>query len=223
MEHFHRDIPGWFTFPRLYRRAVENSPSDGTLVEVGSWMGKSVIYLAVEAVNSNTEQRIFAVDTWGDHVAVTTGETFDGEATYQSYLEHVTPVAHRIETLRMRSTDAAATFEDSSCDFVFIDASHEYRDVRGDLAAWYPKVRPGGVLAGHDYHWPGVSRAVRDFATANGLKRPRKTELCWVMEKGRESRTRRQRLSDLLYWPWDAAYLLAGRLRYRHLVRRRRN
>ena len=223
MEHFHQEVPGWFSFPRLYRRAVENSPSDGTLVEVGSWMGKSVIYLAVEAVNAKTEQRIVAVDTWGDHVAVTSGETFDGEATYQSYLENIAPVADRIETLRMRSTDAAATFEDSSCDFVFIDASHKYEDVLDDLEAWYPKVKDGGVLAGHDVHWPGVARALREFVSANDLERPRKTELCWVIEKGRESRTRPQRLSDLLYWPWDAAYLVAGRLRYRYLDHRRRN
>ncbi|MFM9042561.1 MAG: class I SAM-dependent methyltransferase, partial [bacterium] len=160
---------------------------------------------------------------WEDHETATSAETFDGEETYRRYCENIAPVADRIETRRMTSLEAAAEFADDSCDFVFIDASHEYREVRDDLAAWYPKVRSGGVLAGHDYHWPGVSRAVRDFATANGLKRPRKTELCWVMEKGRESRTRRQRLSDLLYWPWDAAYLLAGRLRYRHLVRRRRN
>jgi predicted alpha/beta hydrolase family esterase len=47
-------------------------------------------------------------------------------------------------------------------DFVFIDADHKYESVKADIAAWLPKVRPGGHIAGHDYHsdWPGVQKAV---------------------------------------------------------------
>lgn len=48
------------------------------------------------------------------------------------------------------SVDAARGFEDGSLDFVFIDADHREASVRADIAAWRPKVRPGGVLSGHD-------------------------------------------------------------------------
>ena len=52
---------------------------------------------------------------------------------------------------------------DGDLDWVFIDANHNYDYVRADIAAWTPKVRPGGIIAGHDYldrdGW-GVIRAV---------------------------------------------------------------
>jgi lipopolysaccharide biosynthesis glycosyltransferase len=42
-------------------------------------------------------------------------------------------------------------FEDSSLDFVYIDARHDYDSVLKDIKLWYPKVRKGGIIAGHDY------------------------------------------------------------------------
>jgi glycosyltransferase involved in cell wall biosynthesis len=51
-------------------------------------------------------------------------------------------------------------------DFVYLDADHSYEGVAADLRAWYPKIREGGVIAGHDYghtHFPGVQRAVDEF------------------------------------------------------------
>jgi len=50
-----------------------------------------------------------------------------------------------------KSFSAATLFEDSSLDFVYIDANHKYDFVKADLNAWYPKVRTGGIIAGHDY------------------------------------------------------------------------
>lgn len=186
-------------------------------------MGKSICFLAVEAAKVGKQPRIVAVDTWADHQTVTTGETFEGEETYRRFLANIEPVSDRIEVRRESSLEAAESFDDASCDFVFIDASHEYEDVRDDLVAWYPKVKSGGVLAGHDYHWPGVSRAVKEFTAANGLQRPRKTELCWVIEVGTESRTRQQRLADLFTAPFQHLLSLVSRVRYERMVRRRRS
>ena len=53
--------------------------------------------------------------------------------------------------VRKSSVEAAAQFEDASIDFVFIDARHTYDAVMEDLEAWWPKVRPGGIVAGEDY------------------------------------------------------------------------
>ena len=50
------------------------------------------------------------------------------------------------------SLDAAAEFENESLDFVYIDANHSLPWIMDDLCAWYPKVRKGGVVSGHDYH-----------------------------------------------------------------------
>lgn len=53
--------------------------------------------------------------------------------------------------LRGDSLTIAAQFADESLDFVYIDAGHSYQEVKADYEAWYPKVRNGGVISGHDY------------------------------------------------------------------------
>jgi hypothetical protein len=81
-----------------------------------------------------------------------------------------------VEVVRAASIDAAASFEDQSVDWIYLDSNHSYEAVAADLRAWLPKVRSGGVLAGDDYHetgaWfkDGVKRAV-DEIVAEGLAR----------------------------------------------------
>jgi hypothetical protein len=50
------------------------------------------------------------------------------------------------------SIDAVKDFADNSLDFVYIDADHSYEHVMHDITEWSKKVRPGGVIAGHDYN-----------------------------------------------------------------------
>lgn len=86
----------------------------------------------------------------------------------------------RVLFVRLPSVEAAAGFADGALDAVYIDADHARASVEADLAAWWPKVRPGGVLAGHDFVCPGmelqgggwgreVQPAVMSFAGAHGL------------------------------------------------------
>ena len=75
------------------------------------------------------------------------------------------------------SAEVVGLVRDGSLDFVYLDADHKYALVRADLAAWYPKVRPGGVVSGHDYlDSPnccgsefGVKTAVREFCGTIGV------------------------------------------------------
>jgi len=53
--------------------------------------------------------------------------------------------------IRESSVDASKLFIDESLDFCYIDASHDYKNVMDDLNTWYPKVKPGGIISGHDY------------------------------------------------------------------------
>lgn len=78
---------------------------------------------------------------------------------------------------RTTSLEAAAAIDDHSLDFVYLDARHDYVSVLEDLEAWYPKLRVGGVIAGHDYvdgHFPegdfGVRSAVDEFFAERGLR-----------------------------------------------------
>ncbi len=69
----------------------------------------------------------------------------------------------RIKIHRMDSAKGADLIEDGSLDFVFIDADHSHAGCLRDLQAWYPKVRKGGIVAGHDWHWPTVQTALKEF------------------------------------------------------------
>jgi predicted O-methyltransferase YrrM len=71
--------------------------------------------------------------------------------------------AKRVRVLHMDTLAAAAHVPDGSLDFVFIDADHSYEAVAADIDAWRSKVKPGGILSGHDYghrRFPGVAQAV---------------------------------------------------------------
>lgn len=88
--------------------------------------------------------------------------------------------------LRGNSTVAVQAVADGSLDFAFIDADHTYDAVRADIGAWWPKIRVGGILAGHDYggrknrlgFW-GVSRAVNEFTEREKLTLQRAPRSIW--------------------------------------------
>jgi predicted O-methyltransferase YrrM len=71
-------------------------------------------------------------------------------------------------------------------DFVFIDADHSYEGCKADIEAWFPKVKPGGLLSGHDYDNPdfpefGVKRAVDEFAARHGHSVELGDNLTWFI------------------------------------------
>jgi hypothetical protein len=77
--------------------------------------------------------------------------------------------ADDVQILISDSLAAAALFPDASLSWVHLDARHDYDSVTADIAAWLPKVTPGGWLSGDDYDpyaWPGVVDAVRDALPA---------------------------------------------------------
>ena len=80
----------------------------------------------------------------------------------------------RVQLLRKYSVDASRNFSDGQLDFAYIDANHEYSHVVDDLNHWYPKLKSGGLLAGHDYHnninpphYCEVERALHDWRNLN--------------------------------------------------------
>ena len=98
----------------------------------------------------NPQAKIYAVDPWTaysgyrDHVSQ---EKLDG--FYRDTLQRVAP--YNCEIIRDWSVEAAKKFSDHSLDFVFIDANHRLEEVINDIVAWEKKIRPGGIISGHDY------------------------------------------------------------------------
>ena len=79
------------------------------------------------------------------------------------------------ELIREQSVNAANMFANESIDFVYLDGDHKYEPVLADIEAWWPKIRPGGILSGHDYtegsHIEkfGVIQAVTEFREKHNL------------------------------------------------------
>ena len=101
----------------------------------------------------------------------------DHLSNLQESYERTSFAADRRALVRTDSCVAAAAIAAESLDFVFLDADHSYEAVQKDIIAWWPKVRPGGFLAGHDYgakwnfngRW-GVNKAVDEFVSQQKLK-----------------------------------------------------
>ena len=67
-------------------------------------------------------------------------------------MKRMEPFKDRVETFRMESLAAAQKLQEQSLDFVYIDACHDYCSVFEDIDAYWPLVKPGGIMAGHDYN-----------------------------------------------------------------------
>jgi len=174
--HFYNSIPGWFDFQDIYSDVVRSIRNEGYVVEVGSFLGKSTAYMAVEIARTGKNITFDVVDTWEGTQDETINSkeqaniiaSLDGKL-YEQFLSNIMPVREFVCPIRRPSVEAAQGYPDGSLDMVFIDAAHDYESVKADIAAWYPKVRLSGVLAGHDYetNWPGVMQAVNEFAVTN--------------------------------------------------------
>ena len=78
----------------------------------------------------------------------------------------------RAAIIRELSVEASVLFEDRSLDFVFIDANHRFGAVTADLKAWYPKIRRGGLLGGHDFlNSPRKKNHLSDFGVRSAATR----------------------------------------------------
>jgi predicted O-methyltransferase YrrM len=69
--------------------------------------------------------------------------------------------------LRMYSSQAAKLFPDGSLDFIYIDANHKYDYVKEDIELWWPKLKSGGMISGHDY-MPEIDWKTPPHASDNG-------------------------------------------------------
>lgn len=141
--------------------------------EVGCFAGVSTSVIACFAGS------VLAVDPWTlatGYSEIPTVMMRDAEQAFKLVCQdypNITPV-------RNFSVDAAKDVADASLDFIYIDGAHSREAFVADVAAWEPKVRVGGVIAGHDF---GL---VAGYFQEAGLPRPKQvySESSWVVVKG---------------------------------------
>jgi len=156
MEHFYESIEGFFTFQDIYKNIINEIDNNSHIVEVGTLKGRSAAFMAVEIINSKKNIKFDCVDIFPDEI-------------YNEFINNIGPVKNYINPIKLCSIEAAKLYRDNSLDFVFLDASHDYESVKEDIFAWYPKLKLGGKIGGHDYNWDTVKCAVHDFLGTNRL------------------------------------------------------
>lgn len=176
MEHYFQNIQGWFNFSQLYRRMVEEMPEGARFAEIGCWKGRSAAFMGVEIINSGKKQFLLCVDHWKgseEHEDVPTN-------LFYQFIHNVKPVMSCLGFIRTDSVSAAKPYEDGYFDFVFIDAGHDYDSVKADIAAWLPKVKKGGVIAGDDFPMVGVNQAVKELIPGYQVGQENGWEYWWA-------------------------------------------
>ena len=155
---------------RLAELAAE-VPSWATIVEIGAHTGRSTLWLA-----AGSRAHVVTVDPWPEPGYAGDGDDpFDlgtGQAVLERFSDNLTKHGawDRITALRMSSLEAARVWV-NPIGLLFLDAVHQYQEVRDDCEAWLPKVTQGGVVALHDWfddaemtHPSGVADAFLDVA-----------------------------------------------------------
>lgn len=120
-----------------------------------------------ELCHRNPGVELLCVDLWGAYYH------FDDQYGENNYDEAVKRLSEYKATLvKATSIEAAHNVEDGSLDFVYIDADHRFDWVMEDIITWSRKVRPGGMVAGHDYYRfrnAGVVQAVDIYTQMHGI------------------------------------------------------
>jgi hypothetical protein len=155
--------------------------------EVGVFAGDLSGYL----LKHNPHLHLYMVDRWrADETYVDVLKEMTAqkwEHVKAAALAHTEFAADRRTILHADSVPAAAQVEDGTLDFAFIDGDHGYAGCYADIVAWWPKVRIGGFLCGHDFGCPyqgvGVVRAVALFCAERDLRYGTATDWVWWTRK----------------------------------------
>ena len=99
-------------------------------------------------------QKYFMVDSWKHTINYTDAANVHDDVQNKLYLEAIENTkkwSTKTVFIRNYSTDAALQFTSGFVDVVYIDARHDYCGVMNDIESWWPKIRVGGIMSGHDY------------------------------------------------------------------------
>jgi hypothetical protein len=148
-------------------------PKNGIGVEIGVFKGEFSDILL-----QRTEPKVlYLIDPWiGDiHSGDKDGKNLQYISGDQFYKDVIIPKYdsnHTVKILRDKSS-VLNNFDDNFFDWCYIDGDHSYEGAKSDLECMYKKVKPGGIIMGHDYIQPrfsGVVRAVNEFTGNKNLE-----------------------------------------------------
>jgi hypothetical protein len=153
-------------------RIIPGVADNGLLVEVGVLQATNLVALAAMFPS----MQLIGVDSFEAYTDVLHGNyTVTAELSLAN-LEIAkkkivkSGYAERIELRVMHSELAATLMDDHSIDLVYLDKNFTFEEQIGDVLQWFPKVRPGGILAGHEAFTPEVMRATEEALQSIGVR-----------------------------------------------------
>jgi predicted O-methyltransferase YrrM len=151
-------VEGWLSNDqgRALHAAASASTGRGAIVEIGSWKGRSTIWLAAGARQAG--QRVIAIDPHAGSREDPTASTFDA---FRTNLERA-GLIDQVEVMVMTSADAARAV-DGPVELLFVDGDHSPEGARRDADLWLPRVLPGGIVMFHDVATSGYAGPRRTF------------------------------------------------------------
>jgi glycosyltransferase involved in cell wall biosynthesis len=181
-----RDIPpftGWLK--PSSREDLYDVMNDLGCFKSGAEIGVAEGHNAKKMLDKIEGLNLICVDPWHKY-ANWTQERMDKR--YNKTLKNLDPYKDRVQVIRKTSMDAIRGIGDASLDFVYIDGFHDFDWVMADLIFWAPKVRSGGIVAGHDYYpfyRAGIITAVDASVKAHNIQqwyvtREQKASFFWV-------------------------------------------
>jgi MMP 1-O-methyltransferase len=161
------NVDGWLSDAQgaaLFDTAAACS-GRGAIVEIGSWKGRSTIWLAQGARIAG--QRVFAIDPHMNSREDASAQTFD------EFMRNVSAagVSDIIDPLVMTSAEAA-TRVTGGVEVLFIDGDHSEEGARADAEIWLPRLIEGGTVLMHDVVTAGYT----------GPRRVFQERICWNAE-----------------------------------------
>jgi hypothetical protein len=157
--HYVRPVTSYLNTLKLY---------DMVGVEIGTSYGEN----AKSMLTNLDIYKLYLVDPYMTYSGYETAEPHaTDDVMFLKAKNNLEPFESKVVFIRKMSEDAVQDIPDN-VDFVYIDGNHAYEYVKKDIMLYFPKVRKGGVIGGHDFcaSFPGVARAVLEFVDLNGLE-----------------------------------------------------
>ncbi len=168
-------------------------PDEAIGIEVGVFTAETYCTILQNCPNLKT---LYGVDNYKPYIDYLK-EPYDGTPSYYcdektiDFVEHI--ATHNIEwsgqkekstMIKQDSSVAKEIFDNESVDFIFIDTYLSLEQAENDLADWYPKLKVGGIFAGHDWNSTVIQKAVNEFRDANSItKRLSVFDNTWIWIK----------------------------------------
>jgi hypothetical protein len=139
-------------------------------LEVGVYEGINSMYMLI----AHHKLKMVLVDAWDNIVAYTGGPL--QSPTFMTMVKNCAIVnlmrfGDRVNFTYKNSEESVEDVDDESFDYIYIDGDHTYEGCKRDMELWWPKVKEGGMLAGHDIAMPEVRQAVEEFVKENNIGR----------------------------------------------------